>query len=124
MSEEFVEMLPLYEVEGGEVGGSLWGYYCKGHASDEEVCGFAEDWDYNPIAFVACAVRARAHWGKNGAMFMHDEPGRGRFLCTVVDIFDYREVVKLLGEITCDPSPNVRYAEGGEVRWLIRGDTT
>jgi hypothetical protein len=101
-------MTPLYEIEGGDADGPLWGYYCKGHASDEEIAEFALDYDYNPVAFVACVTRCRAHWGKNGAMFMHAEPGRGRFLVTVVDIFDYREVVRLLGEVTCDPSPRTR----------------
>ena len=97
MSEGCVEFETLYEMEGGRVEGGIWGYYAKGHLSDEEVQEFAEEYGYDATAFVATAVRTYAHKGPTGEMFYHATPGRGRFTCTVVDIWDYRQVAKLLG---------------------------
>lgn len=95
---DYAEFEPLYEMDSGEPCGPLWGYYAKGHLSDAEIAGFAEEDGYNPVAFTSCAVRTYAHRGPTGEVFYHATPGRGRFACTVVDIWEYRRAAKALGE--------------------------
>lgn len=79
------EFTELHEWDGPDWSGPVCEYVAKGWMDGADVLmTMLEQWERLPD--LTAVDRCYAHIGKDGCVFYHNEPGRGRFKVTAIEV--------------------------------------